>query len=315
MSTVAIAFVRADADESPNIKYSDHTTAYYRAMMVTFGSIRRWNPSLDLALITNDATPPEYAGHFATLGVTERLVPFEHKSPPGFNRAFGPSLYMLDALRSQTISETVTYIDPDVLCIRPLNAMLSACGDAVGALPIDYPPQYDVNGLTRSQAAELHRLLEDATLELPQHYGGECYVVPGQWVATLAKRAEAAWALSLERHERAQSRFTTEEHILNYALRGVPIEPVSPFVRRIWTAARHRTVEGDESALTLWHLPAEKNRGFATLYESAIDAESWFWKSDRVDFVRRAARLTGVAGRQPTRLLRDWVGQALSRIS
>ncbi len=313
MISVAIPFVRASAEQSPNIRAGSHLATYYRAMAVTFASVRRWNPDVDLVLVTNEPAPEDFARELGDLGVSEELVAFAHEPPAGFNRSFAASLYMLDALGHPGGAKQVLYIDPDVLCVRPLDDMHATCGDAVGALQLSYSADHDVNGLTRRQAAELHAQLGEPTDSPPQHFGGECYVVPAGLAPTLIDRAESAWRLSLDRHEHGESRFTTEEHIMGFALRGVPVVELSSFVRRIWTAASHRTVDGRESELTLWHLPAEKDRGFAEMYSLATDRDSWFWRADADEFVRRSARLMGISNRRPSRLARDLAGAVYAR--
>ncbi|MFD2082488.1 hypothetical protein SAMN05421678_10267 [Actinopolymorpha cephalotaxi] len=314
MISIVIPFVRASAEQSPNIRADNHLATYYRAMVVTFASVRRWNPDVDLILVTNHTAPEEFARQLHGLGVSEQLEPFAHEPPAGFNRSFAASLYMLDALGQPAAAKQVLYVDPDVLCVRPLGDMRAACGDAVGALPLSYPVDHDVNGLTRRQAAELHTELGEATDSPPQHFGGECYVVPAGLAPTLIDRAESAWRLSLDRYERHESRFTTEEHIMAFALRGVPVVNLSPFVRRIWTAARHRTVDGCEPELTLWHLPAEKDRGFAEMYSLATDRDSWFWRAGADEFTQRAARSMGLSNRRPSRFVRDLAGAVYSRV-
>lgn len=312
--TVAIAFVRVGDDQNPNLTSSgaeSQLTAYYEAMIVAFGSVRRWNPDLRLALISNEPPPERYIPLFARLRVEFELVPFGHEPPPGFTDRFMGSLYMLDALAASFDRDSI-FIDPDVVCIRELGPDLLDADDRVGVLPMDYSPAHDINGLTRNEAGVLHTLLGEPS-STPIHYGGECYVVPASVAPQVLERVQQAWQFSLIRARSNLSRFTTEEHVLSYAVRGLPTRSVDFAVRRIWTAARLRTVRGDESTLTFWHLPAEKGRGFSNVFEDAIDQSSWFWTSSQSEFTRNVAVAMGIASRDPRRYARDTAAQFLTR--
>jgi hypothetical protein len=305
--TASVAFATVSQDQNPNVTANDSTTAYFNAMGVTFASLRRWNPDLPLELISDAPAPAPFADVLSELGVQLRLVPFRHRPPEGFHHSFGASLYMLDAL-NETQADTA-FLDPDVLCVRPLAAMWEATSGAMGVLPMDYTPSHNINGLTRLEAGELHRLLGEPVTAPPAHFGGECYVIPADLLAPLSERAEKAWAFALARHAVGLTRFTTEEHILSYAARGVPTCSVEPFIRRVWTAARWRTVTGHESDLTLWHLPAEKNRGFVSVYAAVLDRKSWFWTTEHAHFVDMAGRAMGLHHRSLGRFAKDSFGR------
>lgn len=309
MTTVAIPFVRVDASQNPNLvvrEGRDPADPYFRTMTVAFASLRRWHPDATLEFISNAEPPAAYQEHFDRMGVQVKIVPFGHRPPEGFARHFTASLYLLDALGSLSAEETLV-VDPDVLCVRPMDLMLQQVNGKVGALRMDFPDYEDINGITRVQAGELHGALGEPA-DSPEHFGGEAYVIPRRHLAAIMERSERAWALTLQRHSNGQMKFMTEEHILSYAVRGVPLQPLNDHVRRVWTTHRYRRVNGKESSLTLWHLPAEKDRGFAALFPAAIDTTSWFWTADHEAFVAAAGRAMGLHGRPPLRVAKDTVG-------
>jgi len=310
----AVAFAPVDDAQNPNVRRSggDPAEPYYRAMTVAFASMRRWNPDLALRLITNVEPPQQHAAAMELLQVAVVEAPFDHRPPRGFYPMFAGSLYQLDAMRAASDTSTL-FIDPDILCIRPIDAMLAGPDGEVGVLPLPYPDDEDVNGLTARQAGELHGLLGEPVLAA-DHYGGECFAVPASESELILERAERAWRLSLERFEQGSTRFTTEEHLLNFALRRVNTRSLEPYVRRIWTTPRHRTVDGHESDLTLWHLPAEKGRGFRALHKFAVDTESWFWAAEPPVWRERAARAMGLSHRSIARWARDTAGRAVAGV-
>ncbi len=309
MTTVAIPFVRIDATQNPNLAVRegrDPVEPYFRTMTVAFASLRRWHPDANLEFISNAEPPAAYLAHFDRMGVAVKLVSFDHRPPEGFARHFTASLYLLDALGSFTAAETVV-VDPDVLCIAPLDRMLRDNGGKVGALRMDFPADEIINGINRAQAGELHGVLGEPA-QSPDHFGGEAYVIPAEHLDSILSRCEKAWVLTLKRHEMGQTKFTTEEHVLSYAVRGVPLNYLNDHVRRIWTTHRYRRVNGQESKLTLWHLPAEKDRGFDALFPDATDESSWFWTASREEFIDRSGRAMGFHHRPPVRFVKDTIG-------
>lgn len=309
MITVAIPFVRVGASQNPNLASRDGrdpVESYFRAMTVAFASIRRWHPTANLEFISNADPHAAYAEEFNRLGVEVKHVPFDHRPPEGFAQRFTASLYLLDALGSLSADETVV-IDPDVLCVGPLDQMLGEVEGKVGVLRMDYPIEANVNGISRKVAGELHNLLGERG-ESPEHYGGEVYVIPIAALEIILARCEEAWVLTLERHAGGLTKFMTEEHILSYAVRGTAFHALNNHVRRVWTAHRFRKVNGAESSLTLWHLPAEKDRGFETLYRVAVNHDSWFWNAPRKEFVGKAGRAMGFHHRSIGRYTKDVVG-------
>jgi hypothetical protein len=306
---VAVAFVPMDPRQSPNLQRPG-LQPYYRSMVVAFGSVRRWNPHIDLTFVTTEPPPRPYADALTALGVRQLTTPFSHRPPDGFTARFAASTYQLDALAAT--SGPTLFLDPDVVCLAGLDNLLGAVPDGgVGALAIPYPPDHDVNGLSRRQAESIHRDLGEPA-GVPVHYGGECYAVSATARGPLVTRADRAWADSVERWRDGRPHFVTEEHLLSFALRGVEIVSLDGHIQRIWTAARHRAVSGTEDGLTLWHLPAEKDRGFEAVFPAVVDPDSWFWREPSSAWRRRIARSFGVRHRTPARLLRDTAGRTLS---
>lgn len=316
MTTVAIPFVRIDASQNPNLTVrsgQDPAEPYFKAMTVAFASVRRWGPEVNLEFISNAAPPLAFLEVFEKLGVVSRYVPFAHRPPEGFARSFTASLFMLDALESLTAERTIV-MDPDVLCVGMLDSMLREVGDESGVLLMEFSPDEDINGISRSQASELHGILGEPQLN-PNHFGGETYIFQKKHLSSIIERSNRAWDLSLRRYYSGESKFTTEEHILSYAIRSVPHMYLNSHVKRIWTAHKYRLVDGRENDLTLWHLPAEKDRGFDALYPVVLDGESWFWTAERDEYLARVGRAMGLHHRSPLRFAKDLAGSALHKLA
>jgi hypothetical protein len=85
--------------------------------------------------------------------------------------------------------------------------------------------------------------------------------------------------------------FTTEEHLLSYALRRVrPVMPLNGEIERIWTAGTYRAVPPNTQDLVLWHLPAEKGHGLRTLGMLALSATDALLTLPDIEFAELVAR-------------------------
>ena len=307
MPIIAIPYVQMPAEQNPNTK-GRRSDTYLVSSFVTLASLRRWNPSLDLVFVTPEGPDAAWVAMFQSVGARIEHVPFSHEPPAGFASTFLGSLYLLDVINGLD-SDYLTVVDPDVFCISSLGKMWES-GFSLTALNIDSPREVGINGLSPRQADEVHEALgERRTVDY--HYGGEFYGIPRAARKVISERVERAWTISTDRWAQGLPYFTTEEHIMNFALAGSPIVDAHDVIRRIWTAHSFRTVDGDEDNLLLWHLPSEKERGFRRVFTAAVDPGSWFWTADADEFKRRAARAFGLRNRPPLRWGLDLAGSTM----
>jgi hypothetical protein len=315
----AVAFTPAPRTDSPNVKAPTDAAAlaaFHRLMGVGFAALRRWNPDLRLVLVSTQRPGGELDRLFDRLGVSLLVTPFAHRPPPGFYDRFNASLYTVDALTALTAAagpgDRVLLLDPDVVCSAALGGVFADVrDDAVLAYDVGLAPDVPNQGLTALAAAELHRRLDPRLDGVPAHYGGELYGFTRASWAGVAGAVEAAWEFSLEQWRADAPRFVTEEHLLNYALRSTRVVRANDHVRRIWTAPVFRNVRPGDRELPLWHLPAEKARGFPRLYEAVGDPGGWFWTAPQAEWRARAGRIFGIPSRSPARLAHDVAGRTV----
>jgi hypothetical protein len=310
---VIIPFARGvAANQNPNARTSaahSQEDAYACATAVTFASLRRWNPVAELSYFTNADVNPLCEPIFEACDVKTVRGRFVHEPPIGFTPQHSGSLFILDAMAHFADIDGL-YLDPDVLCVAPLNPLVAALQGRLGVLPMHVPPQEMVHGLTRQDMIELRGDL-GRTTDFTEFLGGEIYHIPASEAERIGGLAEIAFNRSLERFRSGQAHYyRTEEHIFSDLLQSLRTVSLEPYIRRIWTGSKLRTVRGDESDLLLWHLPYEKVRGFAELYVPAANRHSWFWHASRDEFVFRAGKAVSLHHRPVKKLARDAVGQA-----
>lgn len=316
MVQLAIAFTPAPASDSRNLRrgsQADPADVYYRAIELAFRTYRRWSHEARLSLVSDTAPPSSWRRQFDSIGVEWLDVAFSSRPPVELAKTFQASLYSLDAIDALAATaasddEPILLLDPDCLAVKDLTPLVRRATERVCAYPLPFPPDYVANGLTGYEAAELHTRLDPSLTGIPQYFGGEFYGFTRKLIAPVLSRFPQAMQMSIELAAADAPRFSTEEHFLNYALRAVNVDRVDDAVRRIWTAPSHRTIEGDENSLTLWHLPSEKDRGFPTALRWARNPGSWFW-SPTSDFEHELGRLVGIGRRPLPRLAYDTVGR------
>ena len=308
---VAVAFVQGahhDVGNMPARRRRRAARSYAESIYVTFASLLRWNNSVDPVLVT------DRAWHWPLpAGVRVSVWPFRHQAPLG--PSFSASMFTLDALESldgrlDGSASPLLMIDPDCVVTDSLNPLFATCEGKIGAYPLDHEPDDYINGLTRSEAARLAGQLDSSDPTLATHYGGEAYFFERSLLTSVRTSAEAAYSLSVDRAKTGKSAFTTEEHILSYSLRHVPVQDLSPYVKRIWTAASYNTVEQGDTGYIVWHLPAEKGRGFRRAYKEATNPDSWFWSAPRDDWAERMGALFGLERTLTRRTSDGLVGMA-----
>lgn len=316
MAIVAIAFTPAPVTDSRNLRHvrqDDPRQIYYAAIELAFRTYRRWLPEARILLVS-DAEPPKSTRNQLDDVEAEWLeAPFDSRTPVPLGPTFQSSLYTIDAINAlvqaaTTDDEPLLLLDPDCLAVRPLAALAARATQRIGAYPLNFAPEYVSNGLSGTQAAVLHTKLNPQLHGVPPYFGGEYYGFTRNLMLPIQERIRGALQLSVALAREGQPRFSTEEHIMNYALRGVDVDVVDDSVRRIWTAPTHRTVTGDEGSLTLWHLPSEKDRGFPRALQAARERESWFY-SDESTFRRHMGKLLGLGRRPPSRFVYDTVAR------
>ncbi|HIW29538.1 MAG TPA: hypothetical protein H9987_05950 [Candidatus Luteococcus avicola] len=306
---VVIPFAQVDKDQNPNARKASaeaQQEAYARAIAVTFASVRRWNPDAILTLATNGEAHPLTTQVFVDCNVEVDRFDFEHTVPKGFMPTFAGCLFIFDAL-ARYADQDALYLDPDILCVGALDPLVAGCATGVSALPMSFPHTETVNGVLHEDARQILRDLGVDHFE--GFFGGEAYFVPATLGRDFFDRSERIFRGSVRQFEQGRPHLVTEEHMLSGVVSRMPHVSMAPWARRIWTASRYRTVLGDERDLLLWHLPAEKDTGFAGLFETVADRTSWFWTAPREEYLNRSAKAMSIRHRTLKKVLRDVLGR------
>ena len=262
----------SDTDEAKNV--------YWRCAFCLFASSRVHNRDARHVLFYN-VSPPEILDGQRTDELCNRfgieLVPFRSitRPPADYHPKWNTQFIVLDALDGlQSLAapgDAVLLLDGDIVFTQPLPGPALAQLQKLGSLTYDmgYSPDFVVNGLTYDQLQEVSKTYSPPATSAVTYCGGEFVCLSQSVLGEFCSRARRAYGQSVEKHARGETKFCEEAHLLSYvySCMNIPVGTANGFVRRIWTnRGTFCNVQGDESRLALWHLPAEKKKGFGAAF-------------------------------------------------
>ena len=284
---------------------------YRRCLALFFATARRAQPAADLVLFTNQplGERTDIERHLklllGQLDVRTIVIPYTYAPPMDWPAAWRNQFYVLDVINALSASpdDTFVVLDSDIVWTGETRTgelwrRLEESGSLTYA--IDYPPDFDINGLTRTAltgvASSMGLTLQD---DLPLTYcGGEFVALRGDVGQRVSSTARSAWAMALELHAAGKATFSEEAHLLSYvyAALGLPPGSANDLIRRIWTSSlTYRDSTPADLGLALWHVPAEKRFGLRRLYRqlrtTGIDA---FLSQSQDVFVAQTAAALGI---------------------
>lgn len=247
---------------------------YYRCMVVCYASIQRLYPQARLVLFSNTELPEPYANQLASLGVKTVILDGRYVVDSAFSNNFPGCLYTLDViayLSKQTHDfQHLILLDNDCIMRRRLDELFDgADNQAISAYAIGYEAAAVANGQSRASLTLALSYLQQKMLDHPiLMYGGEFFAIPSGQLATMAQNIETFWSWMKNNGISLFGNQLTEEHVMSVALAMQPerIRKVTTEIKRIWTTEHFSTVVGNESEISIWHLPSEKKKGLAKLY-------------------------------------------------
>lgn len=288
---------------------------YWRCLFCLFESSHRLNDDVRHILFVNKP-PPESIDGIPTARLIQdfriEIVTLENftRPPKDSFAAWNTQFIVLDVIdwlaAHAADDDAVLILDGDCVFNKPIGPEFLADLNREGALlySLDYPPDHSINGLSRRELAVVSRDYDPAIrFDEFVYNGGEFICAMGRELAGIGKLARQAFQASLDRAARGLPKFCEEAHLLSHVYHqlGYRSHTGNGYIKRIWTnRGVHSNVDGGESGLAIWHLPAEKKRGFVDQFKSLreIDGKYRISRSD-------SATVLGIR-RTPWRVLVDY---------
>jgi hypothetical protein len=290
---------------------------YLECALVQSASLRMHDADADILLVTNLENPRDPAlveqrgvrllDKMQSLGVRLVHAAYEHRSPKPVPM-FEASRYVLDAIGAVADEGTTSerrfwFVDVDCVWLDPPRVFAAAPpAGSVGCIHIDYPPDWDINGVTPRGVGELGRELGDCPVPV-EWVGGELLC---GGAADLTGMVTACEQLDQEVSAHG-AELPAEEQLLSLAggLGRVRFTDLSSVAWRLWTGPRHGALpHSDPASLGLWHLPSEKGLGLRRAANEILSGRTKRLRRDLQD-PARAMRRFNVGGTGWMRRLRD----------
>lgn len=254
---------------------------YWKCVVLFYETSIRYNKDAKHILFTNTKELPTIDG-FKVVDFLEenaiQLVCLENKYPLPTdyfdrfrNQFFEFSIidYMAATLHDD---DGFLLLDSDCIFSKPAAPLFSMLQKEESAITyvVDLEREYQVHGVTGD---DMKSICADWGLELtenPYYCGGEVLLAKGKFLKNVAEHFPALFQNMLERNKKGLPKFNEEAHTLTYYYykHKANMNGLKPFVQRLWTNRNYfRNVDEQSKNLMIWHLPNEKNTGFARLFE------------------------------------------------
>ena len=268
---------------------------YWRSTVVLLASAALHHPDSQRILLVNEMPPSEIDGFeiaplLARLGVQVRELSHITRPPEGYHGAWSTQFIVLDALNDlasiATDRQPVLLLDSDCVFIRPIPASILERIASAGILRYDLGHADDSkeNGLSNHDLALLAAEYDPPIKkDVIRYAGGELFCGRADLLNQVVTIGRSAYYESLRRNAKGLLKFNEEAHLLSYVYEvlGSPDASANDLIKRIWTdRGVYSNVDGSESGLTIWHLPAEKKSGIIRAFR-AIAAGGTFPDSVR----------------------------------
>jgi hypothetical protein len=206
------------------------------------------------------------------LRVDIRICQYSFNPPSEFGDLFRGCFYLFDAIHN--CEDSTLFIDPDIIAIDNISDIEEFCGTKYGIFNLELSKNKKINGLTLKESDEVFSRYSQK-FRIPNKIpttallGGEILFIPKENINEIRSKLSHFWAWNTENAIKGDAFLTTEEHILTQILKSDNYVFLNRYISRIWTTKKFTKHQGNNAnifQLKLWHLPAEKSRGFIEMY-------------------------------------------------
>ena len=291
---IPFAKIKALNPNLSSIHSADHSDEYYKCIVVSLMSFRKFNPNTNLVLATNVTPPVIYENWLKKLDVEIRIISFDFEPPFEFGEKFKGCFYIFDVIKAAT--DDALYVDPDVFCVKELSNFAEEMKNKIGVFELNFPRDYVINGLSMDQSCALWAIFKSVNqygYSQHKHIGGEAIYIPKEKLVEINSKIAEVWKWNKQRAEEGKEFFTTEEHILSNLVDSTERILLNRYISRIWTARTYTEHQGNNSPISelhMWHLPSEKNRGFKKMFK-ILNQGIKIDEIDKIKFVKKATRI------------------------
>lgn len=203
-------------------------------------------------------------------------VELTRKTPKDWSGAWRNQFYVFDVLDYlKTLDGNFVILDTDCVITGSLEKLFKEIEkNGIVALTIDYPEDKNVNGCSIAGMKEIYR--ECFGGEEPENLvysGGEICAVNSAVIPEILALFDVIQKVNYARYEQNRMKLTDEAHHLSliYYHMNRQNNIAGSYTKRMWTDLKCDTVEPEDAALVIWHLPAEKKFALQTIFYRLLE--------------------------------------------
>lgn len=259
---------------------------YWKCVVLFYETSIRYNANAKHMLFTNTRDLPVISGFDVQNFLIENdieLVCLKNKYPLPTNYfdrfrnqffEFSIIEYIANVMNDE---DGFLLLDSDCVFSKSATPLFSLLAKEENAITyvVDLIRAYQVHGVTGD---DMKAICNDWGLDLkenPYYCGGEVLLAKGSFLKSVSAHFPKLFQDMLDRNKKGLPKFNEEAHTLTYYYykHKANMNGLKPYVKRLWTNRNYfRNVDEQSKDLMIWHLPNEKNTGFARLFEKHCTA-------------------------------------------
>lgn len=314
MNVIASAFAfRPGCGNSMQLGSKNDTekqNIYIKNIIVTLTSAKLHNPEDEVLLVTNEE-PPEYCREQLTkAGVTVRVIPYDdYVMPEEF--AWSLAFFKLCTLQYLTGQEyqKILLIDADTYTVEPFTELWQEMDHGIMLYPVNHSYMHHDRDDIRKDAEQLGYGDQGNVI----HYGGEFVGGKKEDLSVFMESCRGIFT-KIENINYEVRNNIGDETVLSVAAmlykKKYPVTEAGAYLFRYWTERSFYLVCSNTvyNPVCIWHLPAEKDKGFLLIYR-------YYMKHGRYPDKRKAAKMFGIYPAERPKGLASLQGRLMRKMS
>ncbi|MDU1538944.1 MAG: hypothetical protein E6902_04910 [Paeniclostridium sordellii] len=199
-------------------------------------------------------------------------IELTNKTPKDWFGSWRNQFYIFDILKyiKEEFSDEDKFLILDSDCVFTKNIgnlFLNLSTNTIN-YNINYDKNQIVNGISEVQMTEIYNEIFNKNEDLIHYYGGEFFVGSMNTISKILTEFELLWEQNLKRYSANKMKLNEEAHFLSCIYKSLNIEnnEGNNFIKRMWTSFKFNNINNEDMELPIWHLPAEKQTGFNTMF-------------------------------------------------
>ena len=254
---------------------------YWRCVVLFYETSLRYNASFEHILFSNTNQFPVVDGLDIRQWLDQNNIQIvvldnQYVMPKGYYHSWQNQFYEFSIIeymaKELSASDKFLLLDSDCVfsqSVAPLFQRTFPMAQTFVTTP-RYDENLSINGLTRKEMQSIIEELLHTKFSVPTWYcGGEILFATGQFLKKVADEFPALYQWLLDRNKNGLPKFNEEAHTLTYFYYkyNCEVEALNDCIKQMWTNPHvGRNIDPTDNKIPIWHLPAEKKRGFKMLY-------------------------------------------------